>query len=163
MKIAERKLEMLTPQANNACSGLCQPKSAQVEPNMSQHTRTVTHVHVLIFFISLQVCVHRKSSKQDSLESCCNQKIDSSLTNFWDFSSKTNQFQIQDYIFYASGWWWFPKTICCSTYQSSSHNVVKSYSLIPKPLIACYRSHLELGSIPVTATYTAMEDEQVGV
>lgn len=35
MQTDERKLEMLKPQANKTCSGVCQPKSAQVEPNMS--------------------------------------------------------------------------------------------------------------------------------
>lgn len=48
-----------------------------------QHTSPVTHVPVLIciclkrnsFFKSLQVCVHIKNSKQESLESCCNQTL----------------------------------------------------------------------------------------
>lgn len=116
-----------------------------------------------LFFKSLQVCVHRKSSKQDSLESCCSQTLNGFLLDrFLGFLSKTIEFQIQHYIFSASGWWWFPKTICCRTYQSSSPNVVKRYSLISKPLIACYRSYLKLRSTLVTAIYTAIEDEQAG-
>lgn len=151
MQIAERKLVMLKPQANKICSGVCQPKNAQIEPNMSQHTNTVTHVRVFIctclkrnaFFKNLQVCVHRKSSKQDSLESYCSQTLTGFLLDkFWGFFKlicKTIQFQIQDYRFSVSGWQCFPKIICCRTYQSSSPNVVKSYSLISKPLIAWYR------------------------
>lgn len=56
MQITEIKLVMLKPQASKTRSGLCQPKSAQAEPNMSQHTSTVTHVHVLIC-----MCLKRNS------------------------------------------------------------------------------------------------------